>query len=121
MSVRLNTTFLKTHLRIFTRRVLCISAISRRGAAAYGDDNTFLLGAKTLERAPLRVSCLVATTFFTQLFAYVTMVPLNHDESLVHFIVLHTLFLGVLLDAHGVGYTTWCPPRAAIERLSLAS
>ena len=97
--------------RIFTRRVLHISAISRRGAAAYGDDNTFLLGAKTLERAPLRVSCLVATTFFTQLFAYVTMVPLNHDESLVHCIVLHTLFLGVLLDAHGVGYTTWCPPR----------
>ena len=97
--------------RIFTQRVLRSSATSRRGAAAYGDDNTFLLGAKTLERAPLRVSCLVATTFFTQLFAYVTMVPLNHDESLVHCIVLHTLFLGVLLDAHGVGYTTWCPPR----------
>ena len=57
--------------RIFTRRVLRSSAISRRGAAAYGDDNTFLWGAKTLERAPLRVSCLVATTFFTQLFAYV--------------------------------------------------
>ena len=34
--------------RIFTRRVLHISAISRRGAAAYGDDNTFLFWAKTL-------------------------------------------------------------------------
>ena len=37
--------------RIFTRRILRISAISRRGAAAYGDDNTFLFWAKTLERA----------------------------------------------------------------------
>ena len=70
--------------RIFTRRVLHISAISRRGAAAYSDDNTFLLGAKTLERAPLRVSCLVATTFFTQLFAYVTLVPMPHAASLGH-------------------------------------
>ena len=70
--------------RIFTRRVLRISAISRRGAAAYGDDNTFLLGAETLERAPLRVSCLVATTFFTQLFAYVTLVPMPHAASLGH-------------------------------------
>ena len=71
-------------LRIFTRRVLRISAISRRGAAAYGDDNTFLFGAKTLEWAPLRVSCLVATTFFTQLFAYVTLVPMPHAASLGH-------------------------------------
>ena len=70
--------------RIFTRRVLRISATSRRGAAAYGDDNTFLLKAKTLERAPLRVSCLVATTFFTQLFAYVTLVPMPHAASLGH-------------------------------------
>ena len=64
-------------------RTARVRHVLRRGAAAYGDDNTFLLGAKTLERAPLRVSCLVATTFFTQLFAYVTLVPLNHDEPLV--------------------------------------
>ena len=70
--------------RIFTRRVLRSSAISRRGAAAYGDDNTFLFGAKTLERAPLRVSCLVATTFFTQLFAYVMMAPMPHAAPLGH-------------------------------------
>ena len=61
---------------IFTRRVLRISAISRRGAAAYGDDNTFLFLAETLERAPLWVSQLVARTFFTQLFVYVTMAHL---------------------------------------------
>ena len=97
--------------RIFTRRVLRISAISRRGAAAYGDDNTFLLWAETLERAPLRVSCLVATTFFTQLFAYVTLVPMPHAASLVLRMNAHTLFLVILLDAHGVGYTAWCPPR----------
>ena len=66
-----------------SQRVLRSSATSRRGAAAYGDDNTFLWGAKTLERAPLRVSCLVATTFFTQLFAYVTLVPMPHAASLV--------------------------------------
>ena len=78
--------------RIFTRRVLRSSAISRRGAAAYGDDNTFLFWAKTLERAPLRVSCLVATTFFTQLFAYVTLVPLNHDESLGHKVIENPSF-----------------------------
>ena len=103
---------LHTVYSVSSRGAPCVAARSpAAGAAAYGDDNAFLLGAKTLERAPLRVSCLVATTFFTQLFAYVTMVPLNHDESLVHCIVLHTLFLGVLLDAHGVGYTTWCPPR----------
>ena len=70
--------------RIFTQRVLRSSATSRRGAAAYGDDNTFLLGAKTLERAPLRVSCLVATTFFTQLFAYVMMAPMPHAAPLGH-------------------------------------
>ena len=67
LSVRLNTTFLKTHLRIFTRRVLCISAISRRGAAAYGDDNTFLFWAKTLWS--VRV-VFARHDLFTQLFAY---------------------------------------------------
>ena len=102
--------------RIFTRRVLRISAISRRGAAAYGDDNTFLLGAKTLERAPLRVSCLVATTFFTQLFAYVTLVPMPHAAPLVLRMNRIPPLLGVLLDAHGVGYTTWCPPSVRCVR-----
>ena len=70
--------------RIFTRRVLRISAISRRGAAAYGDDNTFLFLAETLERAPLWVSQLVARTFFTQLFVYVTMAHLPRCASIVH-------------------------------------
>ena len=49
--------------RIFTRRVLRISATSRRGAAAYGDDNTFLFRPKSPERALLRVSQLVARSF----------------------------------------------------------
>ena len=53
--------------RIFTRRVLRISAISRRGAAAYGDDNTFLFWAKTLWS--VRV-VFARHDLFTQLFAY---------------------------------------------------
>ena len=67
--------------RIFTPRVPCSNVTSRRGAAAYGDDNTFLFWAETLERAPLWVSQLVARTFFTQLFVYVTMVRLYRRES----------------------------------------
>ena len=101
--------------RIFTRRVLHSSATSRRGAAAYGDDNTFLLGAKTLERAPLRVSCLVATTFFTQLFAYVMMAPMPHAASLVLRMNAHTISLVILLDARYVGYTARRPPRDALK------
>ena len=68
--------------RIFTRRVLRSSAISRRGAAAYGDDNTFLFWAKTLWS--VRV-VFARHDLFTQLFAYmyVKLVPLNHDEPLV--------------------------------------
>ena len=62
--------------RIFTRRVPRISATSRRGAAAHGDDNTFLFWSKSHERARWRVSPLVVETFIVQNFEYVTMAHL---------------------------------------------
>ena len=62
------------HCRMLLERVpQCIRRLAcrlfrigvRREAAAYGDDNTFLLLAETLERAPLWVSQLVAEPFYT--------------------------------------------------------
>ena len=82
--------------RIFTPRVPCSNATSRRGAAAYGDDNTFLFLAETLERAPLWVSQLVARTFFTQLFVYVTMAHLYRCVSIVHHLTPPTPLFGAL-------------------------
>ena len=97
--------------RIFTPRVPCSNATSRRGAAAYGDDNTFLFLAETLERAPLWVSQLVARTFFTQLFVYVTMAHLYRCVSISDHLDHIPPFLKLSGTHVPVGYKTWSPPQ----------
>ena len=99
--------------RIFTPRVPCSNATSRRGAAAYGDDNTFLFLAETLERAPLWVSQLVARTFFTQLFVYVTMAHLYRCVSISDHLDHIPPFLKLSGTHVPVGYKTWSPPQGS--------
>ena len=48
---------------------------------------------------------------FIRNFAYVSLAPLNHSESLVPKKILKTTPFQMILDAHDVGYETTCPPQ----------
>ena len=83
------------------RRGTCAAAhVRRRGAAAYGDASECAERAKSPETASAGMSRLDASTFFTQLFAYVTMAPLPQRAPRGDQLPSQTAFSGQLWRDH---------------------
>ena len=79
-------------------QALRVSANARRGAAAYGDADRLPNKAKMLDLLMAAEARLAPLGFFTQLFAYVTMVPLPQRAPLDHCKILHTPLFRKILE-----------------------
>ena len=77
-----------------------MSACFRRGAAAYGDASAFAERPKSPETASAGVSRLDASTFFTQLFAYVTVAPLPQRAPRTNQLPPHMAFSNEIWHDH---------------------